>query len=597
MTKISFKATSIFIFFLFISTGYLLNACAEGGAGKATCGNGVVEPGEECDGSDLGGKTCKELGYTENRNPLCTSECKLDTSVCACVSECTLGETKCEDNFVMMCVDSKGCASWTAYEDCAAKGLVCDESTSTATCKDSCSDACTPKGEKRCSDSNNVILQECAEQGNGCLGWKDVTNCASEDKICSDGQCVCPDTCNLSDTRCDGSLVQLCITGTNGCHEWETQQDCTPTGKVCSTADGEAKCVTTCSDACSPEGNTSCSGNVVRSCVKAASGCLEWQDSENCEVSGKLCNSGQCVCPDVCTPGDTRCNGNFVESCATGTNGCPEWQQGENCEATDRTCSSGQCTCVNDCNSEGEKRCSGDVVQNCTADAYQCLHWTDGQNCSASGQTCSGGECKGGSSGYTLTSLSPGGFSTVYASAVAASGSDDYEDDGTFLITLPFSFTFYGQSYTEVYACTNGWLSFGTDDGTATYKNGSLPDGKAPYEALYPYWDDLVMDVDDSTHLNAGIYYKTTGSAPNRVVTIEWHEIRRLADSSARLSFQVKLYEGSNIIEFLYDRDSWLIGGGNFSATIGIESDSGNSAMDLGSSFSSYPPNDYRFTP
>ncbi len=45
------------------------------------CGNGVIDEGEDCDGEDFGGLTCKSLGY-ETGNLVCTQYCTLDTSKC-----------------------------------------------------------------------------------------------------------------------------------------------------------------------------------------------------------------------------------------------------------------------------------------------------------------------------------------------------------------------------------------------------------------------------------------------------------------------------------------------------------------------------------
>lgn len=55
----------------------------QGGARPATeCGNGVVEPGEECEGTDLGGRTCAGLGHPPGELA-CTAACALDASGCA----------------------------------------------------------------------------------------------------------------------------------------------------------------------------------------------------------------------------------------------------------------------------------------------------------------------------------------------------------------------------------------------------------------------------------------------------------------------------------------------------------------------------------
>jgi cysteine-rich repeat protein len=60
------------------------SSSSSGGAGgtPATCGNGHKDPGEQCDGADLGGQTCASVGYVEPAGLACTTTCKLDTSGC-----------------------------------------------------------------------------------------------------------------------------------------------------------------------------------------------------------------------------------------------------------------------------------------------------------------------------------------------------------------------------------------------------------------------------------------------------------------------------------------------------------------------------------
>jgi hypothetical protein len=45
------------------------------------CGNGIIEPGEACDGSNLGGKTCQFLGFSGGTLS-CDPDCTLNTSGC-----------------------------------------------------------------------------------------------------------------------------------------------------------------------------------------------------------------------------------------------------------------------------------------------------------------------------------------------------------------------------------------------------------------------------------------------------------------------------------------------------------------------------------
>lgn len=50
----------------------------------AECGNGIIDPGEECDGADLGGRICES--YLLNPNGIsCTSDCKFNTRECSTI--------------------------------------------------------------------------------------------------------------------------------------------------------------------------------------------------------------------------------------------------------------------------------------------------------------------------------------------------------------------------------------------------------------------------------------------------------------------------------------------------------------------------------
>jgi subtilisin family serine protease len=58
-------------------------------------------------------------------------------------------------------------------------------------------------------------------------------------------------------------------------------------------------------------------------------------------------------------------------------------------------------------------------------------------------------------------------------------------------LPLSFSFSFYGQDYTEVYVSANGMVGF-TTNGLGSTADSPLPSpANLPNGALYPYWDDL----------------------------------------------------------------------------------------------------------
>ncbi|AYN03802.1 hypothetical protein [Flavobacterium sp. 140616W15] len=117
---------------------------------------------------------------------------------------------------------------------------------------------------------------------------------------------------------------------------------------------------------------------------------------------------------------------------------------------------------------------------------------------------------------------------------------------------LPIGFPFQlgCDFYTGFYASSNGTLSFNNsfigENNTSYILSMSR---YANLTLLAPLWDDLNGDH--------GIFsYKTEGIAPNRVFTAEWKNWKWYYNaSSAVISFQVKLYEGSNAIEYVYNQE------------------------------------------
>ena len=142
-------------------------------------------------------------------------------------------------------------------------------------------------------------------------------------------------------------------------------------------------------------------------------------------------------------------------------------------------------------------------------------------------------------------------------SPALASGSTD---DGVYpLVPIGFSFSYQGQVFTQVSANTNGILTFGASSSASTTTN--LSSG-TPRPFLSPFNDDLETPT---------FSYRTEGASPNRVFTAEWLNVEwRFNSNQPNLTFQVKLYEGSNRIEFHYRREAGTPNGRN--AVIGIAS-------------------------
>ncbi|MCQ3943904.1 MAG: hypothetical protein DPW22_11950 [Alphaproteobacteria bacterium] len=126
--------------------GYVLVACASGGdSGNqgGTCGNGVKDGAEACDGKDLGGITCQILGFKGGALSCQATSCQLDPNTC-CTDTCVnVGDTQCQGTVLQTCTQgASGCRAWAQTADCALSGGQCDATGGNAACTSTCVDAC-----------------------------------------------------------------------------------------------------------------------------------------------------------------------------------------------------------------------------------------------------------------------------------------------------------------------------------------------------------------------------------------------------------------------------------------------------------------------
>lgn len=142
-------------------------------------------------------------------------------------------------------------------------------------------------------------------------------------------------------------------------------------------------------------------------------------------------------------------------------------------------------------------------------------------------------------------------------------------DDGEANVTLPFAFTFYGVSATDLRIGNNGAALFNATSGNVPFINDPLA-MTGVNNLIAPFWDDL----DDET---GALYYKTVGSAPNRRFVAQWHN-RPHYNGVGAMTAQMILYEGTNNLKFQYQ--DVIFGNSSFdrgaSATVGIRQNSAN---------------------
>ncbi|HEY0590542.1 MAG TPA: M36 family metallopeptidase, partial [Thermoanaerobaculia bacterium] len=115
---------------------------------------------------------------------------------------------------------------------------------------------------------------------------------------------------------------------------------------------------------------------------------------------------------------------------------------------------------------------------------------------------------------------------------------------GVGAVALPFPVVFYGQSYDQVYVCANGFVEFATAgmSTNCSSSNGAIPGTGRPNGAVYPFWDDLVVDAE------ASIRTELKGAAPDRRFVIEFRNVHVSGNTSERLDFNAILLENGQVV-------------------------------------------------
>ena len=170
-----------------------------------------------------------------------------------------------------------------------------------------------------------------------------------------------------------------------------------------------------------------------------------------------------------------------------------------------------------------------------------------------------GGSVWGQVNNYSFAE-SAGIYSQVTGTNSTATG-----DDGTQVaIGIGFTFNFDNVNYTTFSITTNGMVRMGGTAIASGWTN-ALGTAAALRPLIAPFWDD--------NNRNTGaITYATTGVAPNRVLSVSWHNINigggGATSGTAFASYRMNLYETTNIIEFIYG--STMATAGALSASVGI---------------------------
>jgi hypothetical protein len=177
---------------------------------------------------------------------------------------------------------------------------------------------------------------------------------------------------------------------------------------------------------------------------------------------------------------------------------------------------------------------------------------------------------------YTFTA-SNGTFTPLIAGTTNP-GQGSIDDGAWNSNPIGFDFWYMGVKYSSISASTNGWLAFGASISSYGYVNGltntSTTNATLLRPIIAPLWDDLAITSSTS------FTYQTSGISGSRIFTAEYlNEKWQYAATSAGISFQVKLYEGTGKVEFIYRSESGSLS--SSTASIGITGNVSGSFLSL----------------
>jgi uncharacterized repeat protein (TIGR01451 family) len=143
-------------------------------------------------------------------------------------------------------------------------------------------------------------------------------------------------------------------------------------------------------------------------------------------------------------------------------------------------------------------------------------------------------------SGYYQFSSFAGAYTEI-AGGVQVTTSCDDTNYGTY--PLDFSFTYDGAVYTSFGIQCNGFIAM-----------GALPSSSyTPISSGATNNVIVAIGEDQQTNLtDSGIRYETLGTAPNRVLVVQWKNFRHYNVTGEIYNYQIRLYETSNLVEVVY---------------------------------------------
>lgn len=109
---------------------------------------------------------------------------------------------------------------------------------------------------------------------------------------------------------------------------------------------------------------------------------------------------------------------------------------------------------------------------------------------------------------------------------------------------IGFSFCFFGQTYTQFYVGSNGWISFSAAQ-PVTFATSPIPNVGfgIPKNCIMGPWQDW------NPGIGGQIKYQVQGTAPCRKLVVSWIGVPMYSCTNLQGTFHIVIYESTNVIE------------------------------------------------
>jgi hypothetical protein len=285
-----------------------------------SCGNGALDTGEECDGALLGGKDCPSLGYIAGTLD-CKSDCTLSAAGCVSAEDCASGQDEDKDGAIDCSdFDCKAAPGCNTGAETRCDNAVDEDFDGLIDCGDP--DDC--QGLAVCKSGQTPVGGPCDSPAD-CAAMGDDPFCISDALFGWPGG-ACSDFCDLFASDCAPGALCLDAGLKNGAglcvDACQTSADCRP-GYTCQAVPGIGSVCFPIPESCTNGADDDADG--LTDCKDAScdddGACVEYCNNNiDDDGDGRVdCADGACAdtiaCAEVCGNGGDD-DGNNLIDCA-----------------------------------------------------------------------------------------------------------------------------------------------------------------------------------------------------------------------------------------------------------------------------------------